>query len=172
MINNKIFTLKYALQPQKRGLGSPQKAGIAVGASAGLLAFVALIFALNHRRRSKEARDRGLSGGTEENFTGDKRNSMFSQNLAPHQHLSELPSEMPVPEQSPWLPALPVPVVEPARADSPVEMPGSTYMDEHHPAYSGVDRSGVVHQAHVAQEEDSPSDLVSPLDGLEKSEIF
>lgn len=170
VITNKIFTLKYALQPQKRGLGAPQKAAIGIGASFGLLVIVALIFIFYRRRGNRLARDRVLSGSTAVAVTGDNRNSKLSQNFTPPQHLSELPSppfasEMPVPEESQWLSAPPIIIMEPVRANSPVEMPGSTYLDEHHPAYSGVNREEIFHQAHVIQGEDG-SDMASPSDEL------
>lgn len=174
MINNKIFTLKYSLITKKQGLNSGQKAGIAVGALAGLFALVALIYLLHRRRSGKLASERALSGSTEGNFTGGKRISIPPRIHAPSQHLSELESppfapKTPLSEQAQWSPASTGPIVQPPQPSGPpVEMPGSTYINEHHPAYSGADGQELFHQVHGFREEDGPaisSDAASPLEG-------
>lgn len=171
VINTKLFTLQFPLQPKKRGLSAGAKAGIAIGCIAGALLAFAIAFIFIRKRRQNALLQRNLSTndpvGDHETaaaaaqpttpfpFAGYKRNSIFSQNPhAPLGHISELLSPAPdhQPEmgfprlsQSPLLPPItplqnleepthPPPPPPPVRV-APAEMPGSTYINEHHPAY-------------------------------------
>lgn len=186
VINTKLFTLQFPLQPKKGGLSAGVKAGIAVGCIAGALLALAIPFIFLRKRLQNALLQRKPSPHNP--IDGDqtaapprpmspfayvvpKRNSILSQQPhAPLGHISELPSPPPdhQPEmgfpplsQSPLLPPVisASPLQEPQAAApppppirvAPAEMPGSTFINEHHPAYV----SGAV----VSEEEGFPSPL-------------
>ena len=195
VINTKLFTLQFPLQPKKHGLSAGAKAGIAIGCIAGALLALAIPFIFLRKRRQNALLQRNLSshGAVDDDQTaaaaaaaaqpfttvpwaGDKRNSVFSQQPhAPLGHISELPSPAPDQQtemgfpplsQSPLLPPIisavgpaqeheqeqPAPTQPPVQV-APAEMPGSTYIHEHHPAFVS---GGVISEE---EEEEFPSPL-------------
>ena len=143
LINNEVFTLRYALQPpqQHSALSVGAKIGIAVGSAAGgILAFLALAIFIRKRRAQKRAeRD-------EANMPKPEAASMYQRGLTGSQTggLSELPSPHtinrphtpPLPDNAPWFhAALGSHAPGGGRAMTPTELMGSTYINEHHPAY-------------------------------------
>lgn len=153
VINTKLFTLQYTLKPQKQGLSTAAKAGIAIGILVGALAALALFlfFFIRKRRATKrKLMQRPIPPPSPpfiEPFVRDPRDSTYSQAGIPLGPLSELPS--PAPDQhrmgfpqpqspAPTLaaaapPPLPPPSLPPP---PPAEMPGDTFLHEHHPAYA------------------------------------
>ena len=86
----------------------------------------------------------------------------------PSEHISELPSPTdgqrpPIPQNELWFPGGPPPQkpVEP-----PIEMPGDTHIDQHHPAYSNdaTEDAADVPQPENAVVPDTPTQMVSPMD--------
>ena len=131
LIDTGVFTLRYALAPQeKSALSLGAKIGVAVG-SAGGGAFILLalaIFVRKRRARKRAERD-------EANMPKPESGSMYQRGYdGSHTGLSELPSPQTIRPPTPPLPEnwynMP-----PARAGTPIELVGSTYINEHHPAY-------------------------------------
>lgn len=139
MIDTGVFTLRYALAPQQKpALSLGAKIGVAVGSAAGgAFAFLALsVFARKRRARKRAQRDeatmpkpesgsmyqRAYTGGA-----GAGSQTGLSELPSPHQTIR--PPTPPLPEN--WY-AMPSP---PPRPGTPMELAGSTYINEHHPAY-------------------------------------
>lgn len=137
-IDTEVFTLRYALaQPPKSSLSLGAKIGIAVGAAGGgALALLALVVFIRKRRAQKRAqRD-------EANMPKPESGNMYERAFSGSQAaLSELPSPQtirpptpPLPDNAMWYP-MPLGSHAPGRAMTPTELAGSTYINEHHPAY-------------------------------------
>ena len=137
MINTEVFTLRYALAPSKKSaipLGA--KIGIAVGAAGGgLVALLALAIFIRKRRAQKRAQRE------EANMPKPESASMYQHGYNGSQTgLSELPSPQHMRDHTPTLPdnapwhTSPL-GSHPARAMTPTELMGSTFINEHHPAY-------------------------------------
>lgn len=171
VISTKVFTLPYALAPPSIGpaLSAGAKAGIAIGALVGALAAVAIgFFVLLRRRRNKaSANDEFGPGATP---TGNRDSAAFSNRTAPPEHISELPSPGPNDGRSSWFPQamVPPPPLSPTPSELPAqppeELPGSTYMHEHHPAYSPVTERGEPFRPPVTRASWAPEQLVSPME--------
>lgn len=154
IVTDRLYSLRYPLKTSKR-LSTGAIVGIAVGGAAGFLILVLLLFFFIRRRRArKNAEKQAITGPS---FTGpmdraDRRSYIYTPGgplppgsvpISPYQP-SELISELPSPAvgERPALPqnelwftpggAPPQPKIE----EPPVEMPGDTHLDQHHPAYS------------------------------------
>ncbi|KAI4172619.1 MAG: hypothetical protein LQ343_003466 [Gyalolechia ehrenbergii] len=171
VVTSQLYTLKYALKPKKGGLSVGAKAGIAVGAVLAAI-FGALIIGLIIQKR--KLKNRGLREGTvigDGSFYGSKRYSHAGSHPS---HPSELPSPSatqpgipvgggfwippPAPERTPTPPPPPIPMQE---------LPASTHMHEHHPAFQSLEH-GIeqppVPIVHVNDEPPMSAGLVSPMD--------
>ncbi|CAD6590870.1 MAG: hypothetical protein ASARMPRED_005088 [Alectoria sarmentosa] len=137
-INTEVFTLRYALkQQQQSALSLGAKIGIAVGAAGGAaLALLALAIFIRKRRAQKRAERE------EANMPKPESGNMYERGYNGSQiALSELPSPQtirpptpPLPDNAMWH-TLPLGSHAPGRVMTPTELAGSTYINEHHPAY-------------------------------------
>ena len=138
IIDTEVFTLRYALStPPKSALPLGAKIGVAVGsAGGGALALLALgIFIRKRRARKRAERD-------EANMPKPESGSMYQRGYNGSQTgLSELPSPHmirpptpPLPENTMWYP-MPLGSHALGRPMTTTELAGSTYINEHHPAY-------------------------------------
>ena len=143
-ISSELFTLRYALAPpppqQQQTLSSGAQAGIGVGAAAGALSFASLaLFVIRRRRQDLAIRAATVPRSPYEapqDFSPKTPASthtfgqVLGQSAPQTPQRSELPS--PPPPLSPSRSIFPQPL-----ADGVVtELPGSTFLHEHHPAYS------------------------------------
>ena len=136
IINTEVFTLRYALaQQQQSALSLGAKIGIAVGAAGGgALALLALAIFIRKRRAQKRAQRE------EANMPKPESGNMYQRgnNGSP---VAELPSPQGIRPSTPSLPEnrmwfnMPLGSHAPGRAMTPMELAGSTYINEHHPAY-------------------------------------
>ena len=165
MISDRLFTLRYQLAQPKSKLSSGAIAGIAVGAAVGLLIPLAvLLLILRARKRRAEAKAAtGLStisqpsednkpgamyGGTNQrptlemvsSYVGEldspppsspPPNGRWEGNMPPQTPRSARSLSSPASEHSPES-AEPVPPLP------TMELPGSTYLNEHHPAFNNA----------------------------------
>lgn len=171
IISTKVFTLAYALAPPSLGpaLSAGAKAGIAIGALVGALAGLAIgFFILLRRRRAKaSAKD---EDGPAVTYTENRGSAALSNSTAPPEHISELPSPGPSDGHSSWFPqpAVQPPPMSPTPSELPAqppeELPGSTYMHEHHPAYSPVSERGEPFRPPIAGTGWAPEEVVSPME--------
>ena len=138
VINTEIFTLRYALkQQQQSSLSTGATVGIAVGVScAGIIALLALAIFIRKRRAQKRAQRDEANMPKPESGNMYQRGSIGAQTA-----VSELPSPQmirsptpPLPENALWY-HMPLGSHAPGRAMTPTELMGSTYINEHHPAY-------------------------------------
>lgn len=136
IINTEVFTLRYALaQQQQSALSLGAKIGIAVGAAGGgALALLALAIFVRKRRAQKRAQREEASMPKPESGNMYQR----GHNGSP---VAELPSPQGIRPPTPSLPEnrmwfnMPLGSHAPGRAMTPTELAGSTYINEHHPAY-------------------------------------
>ena len=164
IINDRLFTLRYQLAKPKSKLSRGAIAGIAIGAVAGLLTPVLVLFLiLRARKRPAEAKSATAAGSATQADDDNKPGAMFGgANQRPiletvSSYVPELPSPPPsspppngkwegnVPPQTPrsvrsvWSPSS---EHSPDGAEVPpvpaVELPGSTSMNEHHPAFNNT----------------------------------
>ncbi|KAL8686696.1 MAG: hypothetical protein Q9224_005365, partial [Gallowayella concinna] len=146
IVTSQLYTLKYALKPQKSGLSTGAKAGIAVGVAVAAIVGALLIAFIIHKRK---LRSQGLSEGTiigDGSFYGptNKRSGTFSHTGSqPGQQPSELPSPtvgVPMGGGGFWLPpeasSTPPPPPIPMQ-----ELPASTHIHEHHPMFQPTEDS-------------------------------
>ena len=133
-----MFTLRYALTQQNQSaLSLGAKIGIAVGAAGGgAIALLALAIFIRKRRAQKRAQREEATMPKPEPGNMYERGHNGSQAA-----VSELPSPQtirdptpPLPENAMWYP-MPLGSHAPGRAMTPMELVGSTYINEHHPAY-------------------------------------
>ena len=139
IISTEVFTLRYALtqQQQHSALSLGAKIGIAVGAAGGgALALLALAIFIRKRRAQIRAQRE------EANMPKPESGNMYQRGYNGSQAaLSELPSPQtirpptpPLPENALWF-NMPLGSHTAVRAMTPTELMGSTYINEHHPAY-------------------------------------
>lgn len=148
IITGKVFTRKYDLVPPKTGLSTGAKAGIAIGAVAGALAlFTALLFSVLRKRRARREREKATTAArglvTEEKGVSGTPVSGAQELPSPNSQPAS-PSTVHTSWTSP--PAPPgyiFPFAEASRLPTPQpvgrpasELPGSTFIHEHHPAFS------------------------------------
>ncbi|KAL8678122.1 MAG: hypothetical protein Q9186_005493 [Xanthomendoza sp. 1 TL-2023] len=175
IVTSQLYTLKYALKPQKSGLSTGAKAGIAVGVAVAAIFGALLIAFIIHKRK---LRSQGLSEGTiigDGSFYGptNKRSGTFSHTGSqPGQQPSELPSPtvgVPMGGGGFWLPpeasSTPPPPPIPMQ-----ELPASTHIHEHHPMFQPTEDSAPeqppppVPTIRVGDEPPLSAGLVSPLE--------
>ncbi|KAL8838519.1 MAG: hypothetical protein Q9170_002099 [Blastenia crenularia] len=174
VVTSQLYTLKYALKPKKGGLSAGAKAGIAVGIILAVVFGALFISLVIHKRklRKRELSERTIIG--DGSLYGPKRDGTLSYAGSHPSHPSELPSPSAVnPEIPPgggfWYPAT-APERTPTPPPPPVpmqELPASTHMNEHHPAFqSSQQESEQLPGPIIHIHEDSPSSarLVSPLE--------
>ena len=164
IVNAQIFTLQYVLAPPSgSSLSNGAKAGIIVGSIIGavLLAAAAVLFVRYRRREAQAIRDatmprlaydphdyasqKGQSPMTPHSIFSRARTVSSPQTIA-GTSIPELPSPPPISATSPNVPNWPVPqamssVVVPVTHPMPqpvMELPGSTFINEHHPAFGGT----------------------------------
>lgn len=137
IISSEVFTLRYALTPQQSALSLGAKIGVAVGAAGGAaLALLALAIFIRKRRAQKRAERE------EANMPKPESGNMYQRGYNGSQAgVSELPSPQtirpptpPLPDNAMWF-NMPLGSHAPGRAMTPTELMGSTYINEHHPAY-------------------------------------
>ena len=142
VVTSQLYTLKYALKPKKSGLSAGAKAGIAVGAVLAAVIGILTVSLIIHKRK---LRGQGLREGTiigDGSFYGPKRSDTFSHAGSHPSHPSELPSPSAIPAGIPvgggfWIPPS-APERPPTPPPPPIpmqELPASTHMHEHHPAF-------------------------------------
>ena len=191
IITDRLYSLRYPLNTSRR-LSTGAIVGIAVGGAAGLLILVLLLFFFIRRHRAQRKAEKQAATGP--SFSGpmdrpDRRSYIYnpggplppgSAPISPYQpseYISELPSpaigERPALSQNElWFTpggALPQPKPEEPPAP-PVEMPGDTHLDQHHPAYnsgSTMDAVGVPRPESAVIPESlniaNPADVPKPL---------
>ncbi|KAI4137835.1 MAG: hypothetical protein L6R39_007069 [Caloplaca ligustica] len=141
VVTTQLYTLKYSLKPQKSGLSAGAKAGIGVGVTVVAIFGALLVSLIIHKRklRSQSIREGTIIG--DGNWYGPPRSDTFS-NVGGHlSHPGDLPSptsmrQMPMgggfwmPPTAPQRPPTPPPAPVPMQ-----ELPASTHIHEHHPAF-------------------------------------
>lgn len=171
VVTTQLYTLKYALEPKKGGLSIGAKAGIAVGVVLAAI-FGALTIGLIIQKR--KLKNQGLKEGAvigDGSYYGSKRYSHAGSHPS---HFSELPSPSAMPPGIPvgggfWIPP-PAPERIPTPPPPPIpiqELPASTHMNEHHPAFQSPDQEidrQPIPIVHVNDEPPMSAGLVSPLD--------
>ncbi|MCJ1463221.1 hypothetical protein MMC07_001826 [Pseudocyphellaria aurata] len=176
VISTKIFSLAYALAPPPSlgpSLSSGAKAGIAIGVLVGALAAVAIsFFVLLRRRRAKASAKASANdeAGPVVASTEYRNSATLSNAIPPQEHISELPSPGIMDGRSSWFPQSPAqpppisPIASALPAQPPEELPGSTYMHEHHPAFSPVSDRGEPFRPPITGADRSPEEVVSPIE--------
>ena len=162
-ITNQVYTLRYPLEPSGSSLSAGAKAGIGVGSAAGAVILGILLFFIIRQQRAR-ARARQFNdastvfsgpsfmGPTEKNHRQSfmAPSTGYHQNQNPRMELPspiEAPGEHPPMQQETWFPHnQTVPVLQQPQPHilqqqqqstpfEPTELPGSTHINEHHPAY-------------------------------------
>lgn len=138
MINTEVFTLRYALrQRQQSALSVGAKVGIAVGAACGgALALIALAIFIRKRRAQKRAQREEANMPKPESgnmYQGGFNGSQAAVSELPSPHTIRPPTP-PLPDNAIWF-NTPLGSHAPGRVMTPTELAGSTYINEHHPAY-------------------------------------
>ncbi|KAF6237713.1 hypothetical protein HO173_003914 [Letharia columbiana] len=138
MINTEVFTLRYALrQRQQSALSVGAKVGIAVGAACGgALALIALAIFIRKRRAQKRAQREEANMPKPESgnmYQGGFNGSQPAVSELPSPHTIRPPTP-PLPDNAIWF-NTPLGSHAPGRVMTPTELAGSTYINEHHPAY-------------------------------------
>ena len=174
MISDQLFTLRYELAQPRSRLSAGAIAGIAISGVAGLFLIAILFLLLRAHRRRARAKSTTAPSSTPQPFEDNKPDAMFGgANRRPvleavSSYVGELPSPPPgsPPPSGKWPegsmpPRTPGSVRslwsgtselgpdsgEPIPPMPTMELPGSTYLYEHHPAFSG--HGNVVHEAAV-----------------------
>ena len=181
IITTQLFSLRYPLKTH-HGLSARTKGGIATGVIIGVLIFGGVAFYFIRRRRSAK-RDLDDRSTVAPSFVGpmdqfNRRSGAFSDGgtyIPPasygwhpsEQPISELPSptaaepRTPLPQSELWFPP------QEKKEEPPMELPGDTHLNQHHPAYSSgagtMDSAGVPRPASGGVP-GTPTDVVSPLD--------
>ncbi|KAL8710686.1 MAG: hypothetical protein Q9220_004704 [cf. Caloplaca sp. 1 TL-2023] len=147
IVTSQLYTLKYALKPKKSGLSAGAKAGIAIGIVVAAMFGALLVAFIVHKRKLKNQglREGAIIGGGS-SYGGFHRSGTMSHAGSQPGHPSELPSPSMMPQGmvmngSYWIPppnsergSSPPPPPIPAQ-----ELPASTHMHEHHPAFQALE---------------------------------
>ncbi|KAL8720147.1 MAG: hypothetical protein Q9225_002962 [Loekoesia sp. 1 TL-2023] len=174
VVTSQLYTLKYALKPKKSGLSAGAKAGIAVGAILAALFGALTVSFIIHKRKLRTG---GLSEGTiigDGSFYGPKRSGTFSHAGSHPPHPSELPSSSEIQPGVPigggfWIPPT-APERPPTPPPPPIpmqELPASTHIHEHHPAFQSPEHESEQHAGPIVHSSEEPpisAGLVSPLE--------
>ncbi|KAL9115096.1 MAG: hypothetical protein Q9227_000890 [Pyrenula ochraceoflavens] len=132
VITEHVFTRKYSLAAgaasgADSGISTGAKAGIAVGAAGGAAALAALaIFTIMRRRKAKAKIDREKD--EPHPYREEDRNPETPASAPAHELPSPYAGISPPSTTAPWR-------FFPAVKQIVQELPGSTYIHEHHPAY-------------------------------------
>lgn len=143
VISTELFTLRYDLAPLAP---SSSNAGVKAGAAVGAVGGVMLLFAAGfYARRSRQRRSRAnanlpgshidaeLEGKDAPGLQGEA--ALVPAPLSPNHRASELMSD-----QGHWSPDVLSIRTPLSRNESfPTELPASTFIDEHHPAYRPIE---------------------------------
>ncbi|KAL8698190.1 MAG: hypothetical protein Q9201_006714, partial [Fulgogasparrea decipioides] len=176
IVTTQLYTLKYAMKPKKASLSVGAKAGIAVGVILTFIFGALLVAFVMHKRRLRNHRltEGKLIGG--ESYYGSQRSRTYSRSSHPA-HMSERQGSAATPQGIPvaggfWIPP-PAPEPPPTTPPPPIpiqELPASTYMHEHHPAFQSSEDAPeppLVQVLNSPEEPQIPAALVSPLVPLE-----
>ena len=142
VITEHIFTRKYELTTSGNlsSLATGAKAGIAIGVCAAALVLAGVVLFLLRRRRARQ------TTVTSRNNNMIERSFSLTfppgpQELASPEGVGHSPgsarSDRPMSSGSPPAYNLSIPRAVSGKAQSPQELPGSTFIHEHHPAYIG-----------------------------------
>ena len=190
VISNQLFALRYDLAQPKGGLSGGAKAGIAIGVIAGVVFFAALAFCIvRARKRRTQAAGSNFDQRTvgDESMADERKSTTFSNrasNNGPGDYASELasPSAPARSERNMWLSNATSPQSMTATTATqlpspPNELPGSTFIHEHHPAYGAGyapgDGTGVPGEAYYhtsfngnnpSEAAQTPSVVISPVE--------
>ncbi|KAL8639853.1 MAG: hypothetical protein Q9228_003161 [Teloschistes exilis] len=180
VVTTQVYTLKYALKPKKSGLSVGVKVAIAVGGGVAFLLGVLLCaFVVRKRKlRSRGLREGAIIGGG--SFRGSRRSAAFSQTGSHPGHLYDMHPAVGMQQGIPvgggfWIPPpAPEPLATPPPPPlSPQELPASTHMHEHHPAFQSSDDAPEPPPVQVLGEHGephSPTALTSPLEGSRRGQ--
>ncbi|KAL8955157.1 MAG: hypothetical protein Q9183_006768, partial [Haloplaca sp. 2 TL-2023] len=167
VVTSQLYTQKYALQPKKAGLSAGAIAGIAVGVVVASI-FGALLVALiikKRKRRNQGLREGAIIGGG--SMFSDKRSGTFSQAGSHPGHMSDMHMQQGIPVGGGfWIPP-PAPARDPTPPPPPIpvqELPASTHIHEHHPAFQSSEDPPQPPPAQTFNIRDEATGLVSPLD--------
>ena len=184
VVTTQLYTLKYALSPQRSSFSKGAIIGIAVGVGiVVLLGILAVIVAV--RKRRNKNKERGLSEGAiigDGSHTGENR---FATLYHPDIHEMPSPSTTTGPQLSPMADAqeywghqaiLERPVITPIiqRPATPQEMLASTHIYEHHPAFNSAtreDKSQPMNQDTASAKESSIPRIVEPNQHTHSSDV-
>ncbi|KAI4252188.1 MAG: hypothetical protein LQ352_004424 [Teloschistes flavicans] len=178
IVTTQLYTLKYALKPKKSGLSVGAKAGIVIGAVLAFLFGALLVAFIVHKRklRSRGLREGTIIGGG--SFHGSKRSGTFSQTGSHPGYLSDMHSVVGMQQGIPvgggfWIPPPgPEPLATPPPPPiPPQELPASTHMHEHHPAFQPSNDAPEPPPVHVLGNHGEPQShaaLISPMEGSKR----
>ena len=164
VISLQLFTLRYQLQTSQPGLSIGAQAGIGVGAAVGaLLCALLTVFIIRRRQHALAIRAATVPRSVYEapqDFTPKTPASQFTFG-------STIASTSPQAPTRSELPSLPAPmshtrsIFQEVRPTTPVmELPGSTFLHEHHPAYNQPSSPTVAGEAATAAT--SPDEIYRP----------
>jgi hypothetical protein len=146
VITEHIFTRKYELTTSGKlgGLATGAKTGIAIGVCAVALVLTGVVLFLLQRRRARQ------TTVTSRNNNMIERSFSLTfppgpQELASPEGVGHSPgsarSDWPMSSGSPPAYNLSIPRAVSGKIQSPQELPGSTFIHEHHPAYIGSEEA-------------------------------
>ncbi|KAI4147288.1 MAG: hypothetical protein LQ340_005631 [Diploschistes diacapsis] len=140
VISSQLFTLRYTLEPTQSTLSPGAQAGIGVGAAAGALSIASVALLMIRRRRQAYARRAATIPRSPYEAPQDfspktpASGTTFGHPFAPATPQTPIRSELPSPppQHSPSRSVFrPAPI-----SASVTELPGSTFLHEHHPVYT------------------------------------
>jgi hypothetical protein len=145
IITEHVFTRRYELTaPGKSGgLDSGATAGLAIGVCGAVLVLVGLILFLIWRRKARQSAAISRNNMTERPFSPTF--APGPQELASPEGAVNSPgsarSDWPMSSGSPPAYNQSMPRTVSGKLQSPQELPGSTFIHEHHPAYTGSEQA-------------------------------
>ena len=185
VITGHLFTRKYDLAPPRSGLSTGATTGIAVGvalaAIAALCAF-ALFFLRRRRAKKRQLKAEAAAATTMSEEKGVASPVSGAQELpSPQSHPNSPRSIVPVWSASqgyvfPFQGASRLPSPKPPSA-APQELPGSTFIHEHHPAFGPTGPTGPTGEERIPSPRTSPKptsptlsvtspgSVISPMEG-------
>ena len=141
VITEHIFTRKYELTTSGNlgSLATGAKAGIAIGACAAALVLAGVVLFMLRRRRVRHTTVTSRNNMIERSFSHTFPPG--PQELASPEGVRHSPDSVridrPTSSGSPPAYNLSIPRIVSGKVQSPQELPGSTFIHEHHPAYIG-----------------------------------
>ena len=141
VITEHIFTRKYELTTSSNlgGLATGAKAGIALGVCAAALVLAGVVLFMLQRRRARQTTAASRNNMIERSFS--LTFPPGPQELASPESVGHSPGSMrsdrPTSSASPPAYNLSIPRAVSGKVQLPQELPGSTFIHEHHPAYIG-----------------------------------